>query len=229
MHRLLPNHLRPRREKIFGPAPSHPLDRNAKARVWGAANAYNAQHKQPRQHWGPLTKSYMLVLKVLLWRFHGADGGGRCFPSFERIAAAAKVSRDTAIEAVKALEVAGLLTWVNRITRIRCRERDLLGQLVTVWQVIRTSNAYRFIDPLGLQPGRRSYKSENPTGPQNRDLKTKQAPLTAAPLTPKNPQPSRLSPADHAALIARQDAGIATKADWALYARQLDAMLAARA
>ena len=70
---VIANHLRPRREKIFGPAPDHPLDGNAKARVWAAANAYNAQHKQPRQHWGPLTKSYMLVLKVLLWRFHGAD------------------------------------------------------------------------------------------------------------------------------------------------------------
>jgi hypothetical protein len=138
MQLVLPNHLRPPREKIFGPAPSYPLDRNAKARVWAAANAYNARHKQPRQHWGPLTKSYMLVLNALLRRFHGADGGGRCFPSFERIAAAVNISRDTAIEAVKAFEAAGLLTWVNRITRIRRRERYLFGQLGTVWQVIRT-------------------------------------------------------------------------------------------
>jgi hypothetical protein len=151
----LPNHLRPRREKIFGPAPEHPLDGNAKARVWAAAGAYNAAHRQPRQHWGPLTRATMDVLKTLLWRFHGADGGGRCFPSFERIAAVAKCCRDTVCEAIKALEQAGLLTWVNRITRIRRRERDLFGAWGSVWQVIRTSNAYRFGDPLARQPGRK--------------------------------------------------------------------------
>ena len=36
----LPRHLRPRREKIFGPAPAHRLDGNAKARLWAAAAAY---------------------------------------------------------------------------------------------------------------------------------------------------------------------------------------------
>ena len=39
---FVPRHLRPRREKIFGPAPSHHLDGNAKARVWAAAGAYNS-------------------------------------------------------------------------------------------------------------------------------------------------------------------------------------------
>jgi len=51
---------RHRREKIFGPAPSHPLDGNAKARVWAAAGAWNRANRQPGQHWGPLTKSTML-------------------------------------------------------------------------------------------------------------------------------------------------------------------------
>ena len=36
---VLPRHLRPRREKIFGPAPSHQLDGNAKARHGSAAGA----------------------------------------------------------------------------------------------------------------------------------------------------------------------------------------------
>jgi hypothetical protein len=52
---VLPRHLRPRREKIFGPAPSHRLDGNAKARVWAAAAAYNIANRVPRQHQGPLT------------------------------------------------------------------------------------------------------------------------------------------------------------------------------
>jgi Helix-turn-helix domain len=47
---------------------------------------------------------------MLLWRFHGADGGGRCFPSYEKIAAAARCARSSVAVAIKALEQAGLLT-----------------------------------------------------------------------------------------------------------------------
>ncbi|MBO0735239.1 MAG: helix-turn-helix domain-containing protein [Alphaproteobacteria bacterium] len=233
---LLPNHLRPRREKIFGPAPEYRLDRNAKARVWAAAGAYNAANCQPGQHHGPLTCATLRVLGALLWRFHGADGGGRCFPSYEKIAVAAKCCRDSVNVAIKALEEAGLLTWVNRITRIRRRERDLFGHFVTVWQVIRTSNGYSFRDPLDRQPGRKGYKSENPTRPQNRDSKLGGARLPGARVTqgtlplaapvpsgksaiaPKrehgSPVRSRLSPTERAAIVARQNAGIATRADW---------------
>lgn len=164
---ILPNHLRPRREKIFGPAPSHPLDGNAKARIWAAAGAYNARNRQEGQHQGPLTWATLRVLRALLWRFHSADGGGRCFPSYEKIAAAARCARSSVAVAIKALEEAGLLGWVNRISRIRRYEPDLLGRRVPVWQVIRTSNGYRFVDPLL----RRSCKSENPTGPQNLGFK----------------------------------------------------------
>jgi hypothetical protein len=153
MRIALPNHpgsrpgqaLRPRRDKIFGPAPSHPLDGNAKARVWAAAGAYNAANRQPRQHQGPLTWATLRVLRALLWRFHNADGGGRCFPSYERIAAAAKCHRDSVCVAIAALEDAGILTWVHRLTRIRRREQDLFGHWGSVWQVIRTSNGYRLL------------------------------------------------------------------------------------
>ncbi|MBO0735244.1 MAG: helix-turn-helix domain-containing protein [Alphaproteobacteria bacterium] len=246
MHRLLPNHLRPRREKIFGPAPEYRLDGNAKARVWAAANAYNAANRTPGQHQGPLTWATLRVLRALLWRFHGADGGGRCFPSYERIAVAAKCCRDSVNVAIKALEEAGLLTWVNRITRRRRRERDLFGQLVTVWQVIRTSNGYSFCDPLELQPGRIGYKSENPIRPQNRDSKLEGARLAGARVTQEtlslaasmpsgrftiapqrehgSPVRARLSPAGRAALIARLDTN-PTKVDWALYEYELEATL----
>jgi hypothetical protein len=164
-------HLRPRREKVFGPAPSHPLDGNAKARVWAAAAAYNAQNRRQGQHQGPLTWATLRVLRALLWRFHGADGGGRCFPSYEKIAAVARCARSSVAVALRALEEAGLLTWVNRIARIRRHERDLFGRLVSVWQVIRISNGYSFGDPLDREPGRNAYKSENPTQPQKRDFK----------------------------------------------------------
>jgi hypothetical protein len=259
----LPNHLRRRREKIFGPAPSHPLDRNAKARIWAAAKAYNATHRQGRQHQGPLTWATLRVLRVLLWRFHSADGGGRCFPGYAQIARAAECCRDSVAVAIKALEDAGLLDWVHRLTRIRRRERDLFGHWGSIWQVIRTSNGYRFLDPLDREPGRRGWfacKSENPPRPQNRDFKTPYLPVDnsdrqcgarpdgaqvmqgepsqAPPVPPERPGialqrehgsavRTRLSPAEHAALIARLDTN-PTKADWALYACDLDTMLANR-
>jgi hypothetical protein len=239
MQLVLPRYLCPRREKIFGPAPEHRLDGNAKARVWAAAGAYNSANRRPRQHWGPLTRTTMDVLKALLWRFHGVDGGGRCFPSFSRIAAAAKCHRDTVCEAIKALEVAGILTWVHRIAKIRRRERDLLGHWGSVWQVIRTSNGYRFFDPLSREPGRRGYKSENPARPQNRDLKKEGARLDGArviqeapsrgPPVPTDPPAiaprrehgsgagAKLAPAERAAIVGRMDAGLATPADWAAW------------
>jgi hypothetical protein len=44
-----PNHLRPRREKVFGPARGIPLDRNAKARIMVYVQGYNARMKQEGQ------------------------------------------------------------------------------------------------------------------------------------------------------------------------------------
>ena len=187
------------------------------------------------------------MLRALLWRFHGADGGGKCFPSYERIAVAAKCARSSVAVAIKALEDAGVLTWVNRITRIRRRERDLFGHIVSVWQVIRTSNGYRFLDPLDREPGRKNYKSENPTGSQNRDKKIEGARLDGArvmqeevpgaALVPlERPAIARqhehgsearakLSPAEHAALIARLDTK-PTKDDWVRYSAWLESRIA---
>ena len=80
--------------------------------------------------------------------FHNA-GSGCCFPSYETIAAKSGCARSTVAEAIKALEFAGVLTWQNRITRIRERCRDLFGRDGWRWRVIRTSNAYVFQDPRG--------------------------------------------------------------------------------
>jgi Helix-turn-helix domain len=164
---VLPNHLRPRREKVFGAAPGIPLDRNAKVRIMVYAQGYNARYRSKGQHRGPITRAFMEVLEALLWGFHNC-GDGRCFPSYESIAARAKCNRDTVYEAIKALEFANVLSWVNRITRIRTRERDLFGQWATRWRIIRTSNAYLLRDPLPCHEGRPtlriSSKSENPSG-----------------------------------------------------------------
>jgi hypothetical protein len=126
--------------------------------------AYNARMREGRQHTGPVSRAFMDVLRALLYSFHnGRDG--RCFPSYERIAEAACCARSTVYEAIRALESAGVLTWVNRLTKIRVLERDLFGRSATRWQVIRTSNSYRFLDPKGGAPAGGSCKSENSPRP----------------------------------------------------------------
>jgi DNA-binding transcriptional regulator YhcF (GntR family) len=55
-----------------------------------------------------------------LWGFHNAKSG-LCFPSYEAIADAAGCARSTVAEAIRTLEDAGLLTWCNRLKRVRER------------------------------------------------------------------------------------------------------------
>jgi len=181
----LPNHLRPRREKVFGPGQGIPLDRNAKARIMMYARGWSAKHRQKGQHRGPLTRAFMEVLEALLWGFHNSRDG-RCFPSYEAIADRAECNRDTVYEAIKALEFANVLSWVNRITRIRTRELDLFGQWAMRWRIIRTSNAYVFRDPLpcaASPPDRSSSKSENPSGTLIQEISLPKRP----PLDPDSP------------------------------------------
>ena len=61
-------------------------------------------------------RAYMEVLEALLWGFHNSRDG-LCFPSYESDCRPARCCRDTVYEAIKALEVANILTWVNRIRR----------------------------------------------------------------------------------------------------------------
>jgi hypothetical protein len=135
-----------RREKVFGPGRAVPLDRNAKARVLAFARGYSARHRQPGQHIGPITRTFLGVLDALLWGFHNSRDG-RCFPSYEAIAAKADCCRDTVCEALKVLELAGVLTWQHRIVKVQVRARDLFGHWFSHWRVLRTSNAYTFNDP----------------------------------------------------------------------------------
>ena len=68
---------------------------------------------------------------------------GVCFPSYEAVAAKAKVPPRTVCEALKALEWAGVLTWQNRIALVR--QRDLFdGHLVEPLRTVIRVNAYVF-------------------------------------------------------------------------------------
>jgi hypothetical protein len=105
----------------------------------------------------------LAVLEALLWAFHNAKSG-LCFPSYERIAEAAHCARSTAAEAIRALEDAGILSWVQRIKRVREACRDLLGDNGWRWRVLRTSNSYAFTYPSPAADPSNSSKSEKPTG-----------------------------------------------------------------
>jgi hypothetical protein len=110
--------------------------------------------------------------------------------------------------------------------------------------VIRSSNAYQFLDLLDRDPGRRVWcKSENPARPQNQERKKDGARLVAAQVTQGETSPgppeqtekplalrrerdppsgARLSAIERAAIIGRLDAGTATATDWAAWSRDLD-------
>jgi hypothetical protein len=180
----LPGGFRRRREKVFGHGGGQPLDRNAKARIMVYARAWSARHRRPGQHRGPLTRATLEVLEALLWGFHNSRDG-RCFPSYETIALRAQCCRDTVYEAIRALEAAEILTWVNRLIRVQFRELDLFGKLALRSRLIRTSNAYVFRDPMPCAQGRgegregqaagassfgSSTKSENPPRTQTQDF-----------------------------------------------------------
>jgi hypothetical protein len=163
---------KPRREKMFGDGRLLPLDRNAKVRIMVLARALMHRTGEGK-HYGVLTAKFVAVLGALLWGFHNA-AGGRCFPSYERIAEKADCARSTVYEAIRALEAAGILTWVNRIARIREWGPDLFGRAQNRWRVIRTSNAYTFVDPQAKRAAEAagfSSKSEFPTGTEGQEFK----------------------------------------------------------
>jgi len=158
-----------RREKVFGLGRPRALDRNAKVRVMHWARCLSRRTEKGRAY-GVVTAKALAVLEALLWGFHNAKSG-LCFPSYEKIAEAAGCARSTVAEALKALEDAGILSWVQRIKRVRESCPDLLGANGWRWRVLRTSNAYNFRDPgaqrsPSLLAGERGApsKSEKPTG-----------------------------------------------------------------
>jgi hypothetical protein len=157
-----------RREKMFGEGRCVPLDREAKVRIMARARALSHPTEKGK-HYGVLTAKFLAVLKSLLWDFHNA-GTGRCFPSYETVAEKAHCNRDTVYEAIHALEAAGILTWVNRIARIREWGPDLFGRALNRWRVIRTSNAYTFSDPKRRPLAVVSSKSEIPTGTEGQEF-----------------------------------------------------------
>ncbi len=159
---------RPRREKMFGLGRPRALDRNAKVRIMHWARCLSRRTEKGRAY-GVVTAKALAVLEALLWAFHNARSG-LCFPSYEKIAEAAHCARSTVAEAIRALEDAGILSWVQRVKRVRERCADLLGDNGWRWRVLRTSNAYSFTDPSPAADRPNSSKSEKPTGTPNQEF-----------------------------------------------------------
>ena len=176
------------REKMFGDGRPRPMDRNAKTRVMVYARALMRRTEKGKAY-GAITAKALAVLKALLWGFHNAKSG-LCFPSYEKIAEAASCARSTVAEAIKALEDAGILSWVNRLKRVAEASRDLFGHRMCKTRVIRTSNGYHFIDPKGGQPPvslRNSSKSDSPTGTPNQKSFLPKPAATQRVLNPDKP------------------------------------------
>lgn len=117
----------PKRKKLFFDGRQHPIDGNDRARIIVLADA--AWRK------GRITRAALDVIRALLYRFANLKDG-RCFPSYERLAEAANCCARTVGRCIKTLEAAGLITWVNRLIRIRAGG--------SAWRIERTSNAYDF-------------------------------------------------------------------------------------
>ena len=154
---------------MFGLGRPRALDRNAKVRIMHWARCLSRRTEKGRAY-GVVTAKALAVLEALLWAFHNTRSG-LCFPSYEAIAEAAHCARSTVAEAIKALEDAGILSWVQRVKRVRERCADLLGDQGWRWRVLRTSNAYNFREPGAVDRPQNppetlgfSSKSEKPTG-----------------------------------------------------------------
>jgi hypothetical protein len=169
---MQPMHLQPAREKVFQNTETRvPLDREAKVRITRLAEALSRRTEKGK-HYGVLTGKFVRVLRAMLWLIH--DGrSGQCNPAYETIADKAGCCRNTVCAAIKALEACGILSWVNRITRIRVRERDLFGRWALSWRVVRTSNAYTFRDPKAAVSHVKPSKTKLWAGPLDTSLKKK--------------------------------------------------------
>jgi hypothetical protein len=153
-----------RRDKVFKNHESRvPLDREAKVRIMHLARVL-MRRTEKGKHYGILTGKFVAVLHAMLWLIHNS-GSGQCNP------------------AIKRLEEAGLLSWVNRLSRVQERATDLFGHTIWAPRVIRTSNAYTFRDPKAPASRGKSSKSEFPPGLMDEVKTTSVDNLLAAPST----------------------------------------------
>jgi hypothetical protein len=173
----------PRREKQFGHANATPLIPREKYLLLQRANCL-VRSRDPKTDAAWISRADLHVLRALLFRFHNCRTG-LCFPSYDAIAAAAKVCRATVGAAIRRLEACGLLTWRHRLARrLKTEWSDLLSTFVTRHQIIRSSNAYAFTK-TDTPPTRQKANEQHRTNNQPSVLhKNAQPPRDTTALTP---------------------------------------------
>lgn len=133
----------PHRAKVFDYGNVTPLTRREKQDLVAKAHEL-ARTKNALTNRSLVRGTALKVLRTLLWQFHNSHTG-RCFPSYDAIASASGVARSDVGEAISALESLKLLSWCNRIQRIkRWVTCELLGTRILKTFVVRTSNGYQF-------------------------------------------------------------------------------------
>jgi alkylated DNA nucleotide flippase Atl1 len=148
-----------RRAKVFTDGRQAPIDPNDRARVIALAESARRA--------GRITRAAVDVLRALLFKFANLKDG-RCFPSYIKIAEAAGCCAKTVGRALTALERAGLISWVNRIRKVR-ESVPGLGEIgAWIWRVVRTSNSYGF-PAIAKKPCASPDKGQKGRGTKNPD------------------------------------------------------------
>lgn len=153
------------RTKVFGPGPCRPLDRNTKAKLAFLARSMSIR-KSTGKHWGPITAKHLAVFLSLLYVFHNTTTG-RTFPSYARLAEASHCANSTVGAAIQALEAVGLITWSQRVQRVRVPEPSWLGGYALRTRILRTSNAYVINDITATHSDPQASNTEDRRGTTN--------------------------------------------------------------
>jgi hypothetical protein len=131
-----------------------PLDRNDRARVLHCAEALERRTKHKHKRDGLIGQSGLAVLRCLVHYFQNR-GSGRLDPGYDDIQRITGFCRQTISNAIKNLELAGILEVMRRIVRERCRVWIEEAQRFFVYdRVVQTTNAYMINYPL---PDRQEY------------------------------------------------------------------------
>jgi hypothetical protein len=131
-----------------------PLDRNDRARVMFCAETFERRTKQKHKRDGLLGISALIVLRCLLMHFQDSRTG-RLDPGYDDIQRITGFCRQTIRNALRNLEVAGILEVMRRVVRARVRVWVEEAKKFFVFdRVVQTTNAYMVNYPL---PDRQEY------------------------------------------------------------------------
>lgn len=130
---------------------SRPLDRNTRARILFVCEALERRTKAPGRRNGVLSAIGLVVLRCLIFKFHGRTG--LLCPSYSAIQAATGLCRQSIAAALARLETAGVLTITRRLVRQRItRVSPITGMDETIVTTTQTSSLYAISEPGAWAP-----------------------------------------------------------------------------